>query len=504
LYTYAFRFRTEYSDFVKDPDVMKWIEATVNAFDSDEKDSIPSQQVATFTLKMLCFICSNEWEFVTIKEKGLLDKIQSGLDKNAQLKKASIKLTHLQLLRAISTHSIGLHWIKQTKIWNLIIDYFVTNSTIYIMREASLFLFEVLTKFSELMKDEESSIEALEAVIGPIIKYTPTHEQTGITVDDESFIEEYLPYINMTSELLVLCIEANKRTRLAYHILLKYNYERKLWMAQDSIHTDKAFLMAVCRSQNIANVARISCMDIPPSDPKGVDLSSDSHAVHFYNLIHYCIVRRAFRNINMVAEQHHQMWYKLGDKAPGDVVLEYHDLKFGDQVVLIQTFPVLHVIQTRYKANNEYINKMCTKMFNKSCEHTTRFLYQYRDALAFESFDFITDLASNSIQSVIAMKKYLKRDRATLAFQILIHILKGYAEDPSEAEGNNHHELGLVQLVLQAPNLLSTLLNALNEMISTFKFNWKECIESTAIVPLLLALLENPNLSSRVCKKYLF
>jgi hypothetical protein len=469
----------------------------------DAEIKLPSQQVVNFALKMLCFICANEWSFVEIKEKGLLEKIKNGIEKHEKLQRASIKLSHLQLLHAISQHSIGLHFIRQTKIWNLIIDYYQHNNTIYFIREASSFFFNILTKFSQLMKDEEACIEVLYAIMSPIINYKKYDKEsidTPVVVDDENFAPHLMPCIDICSQILRLCSKSNKRSRIAYYILLKYRFENKLWIIQDAVQTDLAFLTSITRALNISNFTRLSSMDIPSDDTKSTDLTFDLHAIHFYNLQKFCAVRRIFRNINMICEMHHQLWYELGERAPKEVVLENHDLKMGDQVIMIQTFPVVYLIKSRYKPNDEYINQVCSKMFHKSCEHTIRLLYQYRDALSYESFEFVADLASNSVHSIIATKNFLNRDRATLGFQILIYILKGYVEDPMEGEGGSNQNSGIVQLVLQAPNLLSTLLNALNEMIKTFNFTWKECIESTTIAPLLLTLLENPNLSARVSK----
>lgn len=481
---------------------LAWIEQIVATFDDPDELLIPSQQIANFTLKMLCLICSNEWSFVEIKEKGLLDKIQKGIEKHSQLQKPSVKLCHLQLLRAISQHSIGLHWIKQTKCWNLVVNYYQNNGTIYLTREASNFFFDILTKFSELMKDEESCTEALTAILMPILSYKKYETDEPITVDDSNFSASLIPSINIISQILTLCIESNKRTRIAYYILLKFRFENKLWLIQDAVQTDVEFLTVITRGLNVSNFARLSSMDIPPdAHAKETDLPFDMHAIHFYNLMMFCTKRRIFRNINMISEMHHQLWFKLGDRAPTEVVMENHDLKFGDQVIMIQSFPIIFVIKSRYKSNDEYINELCTRMFNRSCEHTIRLLYQYRDSLLFENLSFITDLASNSIQSITAMKKFLKRDRAILAFQILIIILKGYIEDPMEEEGSSSRQSCNVQLVLQAPNLLSSLLSALKDMINTFNFTWKECVESTTIVPMLLELLGNPNLSTRVSGK---
>lgn len=481
-------------DLVKDNETLAWIEEIIDAF---EGNSPITQQVAGFTLKVLSILCSNEWNFVTVKEKGILEKIQHGITNNQELQKPSIKLYHLQLFRAISQHSIGLHWLRQSKSWNIIIEYFLKTPTIYIMREASKFFFDLLTKFTELMRDDATTIEALEAVMKPVINYKKTYEKMdtsddiSIKIDNEEVSREIIPTMSIITQILWHCIEARKRSRIAYYILLKYRYENRAWMMQDGIIENVSFLYQICRAQVVSNFARLSNMDIPPSDDKAKDLDFDTHAVHFYNLIMLCCYRRVYKLINMVVECHHQLWTMLDDNVTKEVILQNHDLKFGDQVVLLQTYPILHVIKSRYNGKDDCINELHYKLFNKSLQHTTRILYNLRDELAHENVESVADLATCAIHSITAVKKYLKRDRAILTFQILIYALKGYVDDPVEGGSS-------VQLVLQAPNLLSALLNALNEMINTFNFTWKECIESTTVVPLLLALLENSNLSSRV------
>lgn len=466
----------------------------VNSFDSDQ---IPTQQLVSFTLKIFSLICSNEWQFASIKDKGLLEKIQSGIENRPQLQKPTIKLGHIQLLQSISTHSIGLHWLKQTSSWKLCIKYYESNSTMFIMRESGNFLYNILTKFTELMNDENLCTEIVESILNPLVNNDwKTSPDRQIVIDDDAVTKLLTPCINIASIMLTLCIESNKRSRIAYYILLKYRFENNLWLVANLVQCDIDFISIILRAHVISNFARLSCMDIPSSDKKGTDLPFDVHTIHFYNMMMFAINHRCFQNVNMIAELHHQLWYKLGDNAPKEVVLENHDLKFGDQVIMLQTLPILYVIKSRYKANAEYINDLCQKMFNMSCEHTIRLLYQYRDGLSQENFDFIADLAAKSIQGILSLKKFLNRDRATLALQIFIYVLKGYVDDP--CNGMNEKKISNTQLLLQAPNLLSALLIALNEMIKSYKFTWKECIESTTIISLLLVLLDNQNLSGRV------
>jgi BRCA1-associated ATM activator 1 len=453
-------------------------------------------------LKLLALVCSNEWQFAAIKEKNFLEKIQVGIEKNAELQKPSVKLSHIQLLHAISQHSIGLHWLKQTRSWKLCIDYYQSSNTIFIIRETGNFLFTVLTKFSELMKDEKLCVEIIDTIMAPVINFRGKDEEVGrasMVVDDYERSREIAPCLNIVNHLLTLCIESNKRSRMAYYILLKNRYENKIWQIADLYDRNTDFLTIILKGLHLANFARLSSMDIPASDANATDIPFDVHTIHFYNMMLTCVVKRLFKAVNMIAEMHHVLWHKLGDRAPPETVLEHQDLKYGDQVIMIQTLPLVYIIKSHYKGNREYITDICTKMFDKSCEHTIRLLYQYRDALALESFEFVADLAANSIQKIVSLKNFLNRERATLALQILIHVLQGYVDDPSGATQNGKgKKVCNIQLVLQAPNLLSTLLVGLNEMIKFYNFMWKECIESTTIASLLLVLLDNPNLSARV------
>lgn len=366
------------------------------------------------------------------------------------------------------------------------------------MKEADNFLFDILMKFSEQMKDERLVDEIIETIMEPLSSHRESRQRndTANIVNDESHVTNLSPCLKIVNSILTSCIESKKRTRTAYYILLKQKYENKMWVCSDLVWGNNGFFDIVHRGLMIANFARLNSMDIPASDTESKDLKLDVHTIHFYNLMNSALTRRCFKDVNMLCEMHHQLWHKLGSTAPPEIVLENHDLKYGDQVVMIQTLPIIYVIKSRYKATTEYINELLHRMFNMSCEHTIRLLYHYRDVLMNESFEFAAELASNSILTILSSKQCLIRERATLAFQILIYVLKGYVDDPSQETGEKRSCNS--QLVLQAPNLLSALLIALNDMIKFYKFTWSECIESTAIVPLLLVLLDNQNLSSRV------
>lgn len=95
----------------------------------------------------------------------------------------------------------------------------------------------------------------------------------------------------------------------------------------------------------------------------------------------------------------------------------------------------------------------------------------------------------------------LHRDRAILAFQTLIFTLKEYVPNGtcSDTPPPQYSCVADTELLLQTPNLMSAILNGLKDLIKNYSITWKDCIESTMLVNLMLALLKNPNLSSRVC-----
>lgn len=131
----------------------------------------------------------------------------------------------------------------------------------------------------------------------------------NVVVDDDELPSIILPSINIINHILTMCIESNKRSRIAYLILVKYRYENKCWLLMDVVQSNHDFLTILMRGLVLSNFARLSSMDIPASDTKAMDLPFDIHTINFYNLMLACMNRRTFRNVNMIAEMHHQLWY---------------------------------------------------------------------------------------------------------------------------------------------------------------------------------------------------
>lgn len=417
-------------------------------------------------------------------------------------------MAHVNLLRVLSKHSIGLHYIKHSEAWKLVIKYYEENPTVYVLRESGLFLFEILDRLYELMNDDELCVEIIEAILSPLLNYPwdGYDENNILLVNDHNDQRVFTPMLNIVASILEKCLVSGKRSRTAYYIIAKYRLEYNLWRFGDITH-DHLLIGEIMRCHVLSNFLRLSSLDIPVFDRKTTDVDFKVFTIHFFNQITFLISRKSFKNVIKAGEMNHKLWNLLGDRAPPEEILENQKIKFGDQVLVIQVLPILFVIKSRYTQNDHYVENFCKKIFDISCEFTTRILYAFRDALiANGNYNTVAELAAKSIQGMLSIKDALQRERAILAFSILIYLLKEYVPECSENEQSTTDgskkwipKYANTELLLQTPNLLSAILSGLCDLIKNYKISWNECIESTMIVNLMLALLNNPNLSTKVC-----
>lgn len=99
------------------------------------------------------------------------------------------------------------------------------------------------------------------------------------------------------------------------------------------------------------------------------------------------------------------------------------------------------------------------------------------------------DLACKSIKCLVQSEGLLTNERAILVFQALIYCLSEFLPLSSAS---------VVTVVLEKKNLLFSLITGLHSLVKNYRITWKECIESSTLVNISLALLANPLLSARV------
>ncbi|XP_053658285.1 uncharacterized protein LOC128707359 [Anopheles marshallii] len=485
----------DHRKLVKSPEVFQWLETMLKQWESDRP---PATDIAAFTLQLLGMIVENEWDFSRIQNGSrMLDRFQECIQRNGKMQNPSIKLGHVLVLKAISRHAMGMAWIKQSGSWRICLDYYNGYQTIYITRETSLFIYEVLERFCA-MGDYEEAKEIVRTILSPLIDcvWKSPEQDDAVLVNDYHSQKIISPLLNLMQTLFRKIIESKQRTRVAYFILYTYKFERNLWKFTDTIH-DHTYLAKIWQTHIFANCARLCTMEIPPEDTFAVDLTFDRYTINFLNYVNFSIRRGNVQNVMLMAETHHALWRILGDRAPEEVVLKNQSIRFGDQILLLQLFPVVYEMQCfATKDLPDYIEKFCTQLYDIACEFTIRLIYACRDI--FQAYNLnVTELACKSIQGIVTTHK-LPRPRAVIAFQAFVYLLKEFLPDMCCSVEGENRVFGKADLMLSKPNLLSAIINGLMSLIDNFKITWKECIESTAIVNFMLNLLANPNLPSRL------
>ncbi|XP_021713383.1 uncharacterized protein LOC5574692 [Aedes aegypti] len=488
------KYDNEHKKLLKSPEVIKWLGKALEQWESEK---VPSPDVAAFTLHILARIVEDEWEFSKLQNEKMMDRFQSCIQKQRKLHHASVRLGHVLVLKAVSTHAMGLRWIKYSESWKICLDYYNGQmQTIFILRETSLFMYEVLERFGTI-GDYDLVKEIVRCIISPLLDgrwktKISDHEHT-VLVDDEESQRVVTSMMNLLCTIFRKILEKKRRIRAAYYLLISFRFERNLWVFADTIQ-DHSYLTKLWETHILANCTRLGCMDIPPEDKDTIDLPFEKYTINFLNYVTFSIRRGSVQNVMMMGQMHHHAWRLLGDRAPAEVVLKNQNIKFGDQILLLLLFPVVYETKTLTpKQPSDYIEQFCMKLYDISCEFTVRLMYACRDI--FQAYNMsVTDLAIKSIQGIASLHT-LPRSRAIIAFQAFVLVLKEFLPDSCYLQ--NQNDFSKTDLILSKPNLLAAIINALHTLIQHYKITWKECIDSATLVNFMLNLLGNPNLPPR-------
>ncbi|XP_062534930.1 uncharacterized protein LOC134204119 [Armigeres subalbatus] len=488
------KYDSECRKLLMSQEVFKWLG---KALEQWESDAVPSADVAAFTLQILARIVENEWEFAKVHNARMLDRVNDCIRKQPKLHHASVRLGHMLVLKAAAKHAMGLAWIKSSESWKICLDYYNGQmQTVYILKETSLFMYDVLERFGTI-GDYELVKEIVHCMISPLLdavwkSETSEHEHT-VLVNDEKSQRVMTSMMNLMCSIFRKILEGKKRIRAAYYALITYRFERNLWCYADTVQ-EHSYLTKLWETHILANCTRLASMDIPAEDTVATDLPFEKYTINFLNYVTFSIRRGSVRNVMHMGQVHHHAWRLLGDRAPAEMVLKNQNIKFGDQILLLLLFPVVHECKhLASKDPKDYIEQFCMKLYDISCEFTVRLMYACRDL--FQKCNMsVTELAIKSIQGIASLLT-LPRRRAIIAFQAFILVLKEFL--PEQCFLQNPSDFSKTDLILAKPNLLEAIINALYSLIKHFKFTWKECIESSALVNFMLNLLGNPNLPPR-------
>lgn len=173
------------------------------------------------------------------------------------------------------------------------------------------------------------------------------------------------------------------------------------------------------------------------------------------------------------------------------------------------------------------------KIFNITCPIVQRFVYNTRDIIRKEnlpleqickiSIGYLIEIldtmnkVSNTISICIIVLKlislictsviYIIQDIAIITFQILCHVLQNFMPDGNNSqfhEKSDHRKKFILKSILEgdpiveAPILLTAILDGLMVISEKFKLSWQECVETISLLSLVEGILNHTGVSSLV------
>lgn len=408
-----------------------------------------------------------------------------------KLRTASVKLAHVKVLQAMHQHSVGTYWLINSKSWQLVIEYCMENQTVYVVRESQSFITNFLFKIASTLHDDELSTEILMEIVAPLSDAIVIIDGT-VNVDSSDLQRKVNPRIDLVCHIMEHCVRSETKTNIPQQLLNKsINVRMVLWRLTD-MTKDQMFFRNIMRALVVMNVAEFSDK---LSDNTATTLTHNQFGLNFYNQMKFCMVHRSPLTLLACAQQYHLLWASLGNRVPEEIELETNKIKFENQIIVLQMMPILICIKKEKKHGGvvaDLFDNYIMKLFDISIAHTLRVCYSLRELLSTNKA-IVSDVATKSIQGILAMKNVLNRDRAVFVFQALCYSLKDFVFH-CEPDTTNINTDNLIEM----PNLLSAILTGLHAMVKEYRITWKESIETVCLMKFMLLLLNKPNLSMRV------
>lgn len=459
-----------------------------------EENEAPHNTILGFGLKLVtvCFnkksVNPNDTVEKRLITSGLLTRLINTIDKKNNLQTVSVRLSLILFLRRVSTCPIGLQYIKETAVWIKVINYKEGDqSTIYIVRETSAFVHDILRGY-DAVGDEVTCMKVLEDLLAPLLNSIWIGPDYAIHLDNSSIKQIIFKMLSLLEQFFYKILEHEELFYIPYYLFIKIGIENKLWKLRDISLTEE-FSTHMIKVITIANYTRFTCLKIPPQDTTSQLLKLDKFCVNFYNFTHFGVMRNSANIILMITEVNNLLWYKLGPRRPTEELIPNQNLKFGDQTLMIQLTPLLYVLKDRHH-NDDYIEDFCQDLYSVTCEQTIRHLYSMREVLR-QNKKSITDLACSSLQGLALSGPLMCRERAIIVFKALIvAIIEFLPMDYDLLRGYSYLEF-------DNPNLLLTILMSLNALIQNYNITTADKPDSN-LFKIVLYLLGVSGLSVKV------
>lgn len=415
-------------------------------------------------------------------------RIQNALGDTDNLQNPSSKLAVITLYQSMLKHKTGIEWLKKEKAWKPAINYCCEKHTIYVLRRATQFITDFLFINAH---DEELCLEMIREITRPLLENV-TESPGNIFVDCIDLLRSILPVVDIVSSILDRYIELNQKTAIARHIIQTTKCQVSLWKLSEMTNDMKMYTK-ILRCQiymNYANFVDLINDNWVPDKSYGFECTNIS--LLFVNSCRMCIRRNQLESGILVAQFYYTLWKRVENRVPAEIMTRLKLNNFASQITSIQISPLIGAMHRNDACFPELHDDYIDKLFKLSSEHTVSMSYAIRDAIAKRSVDLHT-FVSKAIQGIISIINILHRDEAVIVFQALCHILTGIksADDPKN-----------VLSLMERPNLMSSVLTALYIIVEKFRISWKESFEAIGLLNCMLFILDDPNLTPKVCVVY--
>lgn len=447
-----------------------------------EKNVIqPSPDVCTFTLELLGLISKNEQKFRELNRSNIHSRLTDTMQITDD-SMPSINLAFVKLLSSLLEHKSGYEWIVAKNMWSNVLAFCVRNSTNYIVRDNSTFMYRLLEKAAEY--DEQFLNSVIKMIMQPLMI---NELRSTVNIDEEYLKDKLTP----TLRLIVFIMEqycSNKCTqkgkqRIPTAFLRNYRLEHVLSSYMLFV-TNEDFIFEL-ENATILMYFAVLCGDA--REPafytehlKGVGIkvfkliALDISKHYNLNVIKVCYL--FFRYLNLVKQKFPLL---ISNSEESLVTLEKKINVFQFIPMYMVSMNICSKTMAEFEIN-EFRANYLSKIFDILCLQTVRLGYSWRNQLLAEKHSF--EIAVKSISYLMQSRQYYSKEMAFMVFQTILYSI----EDLVSAMKSNQQ---LIDTCIRESTYLYVILDAVAKMIEDFQITWRDCVETISVMGTAIDLI---------------
>lgn len=448
-----------------------------------EKNTIqPPSSISRFTLELLSLMSKNEQKFIYLNNTNIYVRLFEIMRVEKNDSTPSLKLASVKLLFSFLEHKSGFDWIQQKDSWMHVLQYCLTNPTIYIIRDSSRFIYELLEK--AVIYDEQFLNTIIQRIMLPL---TINELKNTTEINDEAIRDELRP----TLKLIIYIMEQyckneslQYRNELIPRLFLKNYHLEQIISSYIMIAKNKDLIFEL---QNITYLIYFVDLCIEAKEPTFKADSLIDVALKTFKLLSSDISRGISMNVIKGCYLCFQYWSMLKPRFPKmPTLMQDNPLIFESQMLVLMTLP-LYLISIKYcgltcdeNQFDDFRDNFVTKIFKIMCQTTIRVCYTFRDQLLLEEDVF--DLSIKSVSYVMQCVKHFNKEMGFIVFQTLIYSIT----DMVTAMKINPQ---LIEVCIKQPNYLYMLFDSLGKVIEEFKITWRDCVETICVMGIAIEFI---------------